>query len=70
VVTGVWLAAIVLGQAIAHPSVNYVATTPGMVGVGIAFLAESVRRPMRTIALQDFIIFVCCGGVILYLWVQ
>jgi aquaporin Z len=41
-VTGVWLAAIFLGRIIAHPSVNYVATTPGMAGVGIAFLAESV----------------------------
>jgi aquaporin Z len=41
-VTGVWLAVTVLGQVIAHPSVNYVATTPGMAGVCIAFLAESL----------------------------
>jgi aquaporin Z len=41
-VTGVWLAATVLGQAITHPAVNYVATTPGMAGVCIAFLAEGV----------------------------
>ena len=41
-VTGVCLAAACLGQVIAHPSVNYVATTPGMAGAGIAFLAEFV----------------------------
>jgi aquaporin Z len=41
-ITGVWLAATVLGQVIAHPSVNYVATAPGMAGAGIAFLAEGV----------------------------
>jgi aquaporin Z len=40
-VTGVWLAATALGQAIAHPAVNYVATTPGVAGVCVAFLAES-----------------------------
>ena len=37
---GILLAARVLGGAIAHPTVNYVVTLPGMTGVGIAFLAE------------------------------
>jgi aquaporin Z len=37
---GMCLAAGCLGQALAHPSVNYVATAPGMAGVGIAFVAE------------------------------
>jgi aquaporin Z len=41
-IIGVLLAAAGLGQVIAHPSVNYVATTPGMAGMGIAFLAEFV----------------------------
>jgi aquaporin Z len=41
-VAGVCLAAACLGQVIAHPSVNYVATTPGMAGAGIALLAELV----------------------------
>jgi aquaporin Z len=38
---GVLLAAVLLGQVLAHPAVNYVATAPGMAGTGIAFLAES-----------------------------
>jgi aquaporin Z len=41
-IIGVFLAAAGLGQVIAHPSVNYVATMPGMAGAGIAFLAEFV----------------------------
>jgi aquaporin Z len=41
-IAGVLLAAACLGQAIAHPAVNYVATAPGMAGAGIAFLAELV----------------------------
>jgi aquaporin Z len=41
-ITGVFLAAACLGPVIAHASVNYVATTPGMAGTGIAFLAEYV----------------------------
>jgi aquaporin Z len=41
-ITGVLLAGACLGQVIAHPSVNYVATAPGMAGVGMAFLAECV----------------------------
>jgi aquaporin Z len=41
-VIGVCLAAACLGQVIAHPAVNYVATAPGMAGIAIAFLAELV----------------------------
>jgi aquaporin Z len=37
---GVLLASAVLGQLVAHPSVRYVATTPGMAGVAAAFGAE------------------------------
>lgn len=37
---GLWLAAVILGLAIEHPSVNYVVTTPGPTGVAIAFAAE------------------------------
>jgi aquaporin Z len=40
--TGVLLATWVLGQALAHPTVHYVATVPGASGVGVAFLAELV----------------------------
>jgi aquaporin Z len=39
---GVLLAAAVLGQALGAPPVHYVATTPGIGGPGIAFLAEVV----------------------------
>jgi aquaporin Z len=39
-VTGVLLAAAVLGHVLADPAVNYVATVPGVYGVGVAFLAE------------------------------
>lgn len=37
---GVWLAARLLGAAIAHPAVNYVVTVPGSHGAIGAFLAE------------------------------
>jgi aquaporin Z len=40
--TGVLLAAWVLGHALAHPAVHYVATVPGASGVAVAFLAELV----------------------------
>jgi aquaporin Z len=40
-ISGVLVAAVLLGQVIAHPAVNYVATAPGMAGASIAFLAES-----------------------------
>jgi len=39
---GVLLAKLVLGNIIAHPSVNYVVTVPGPKGVGVAFAAEAV----------------------------
>jgi aquaporin Z len=39
---GVKVAAAVLGRALADPTVNYVATTPGARGAFIAFLAEAV----------------------------
>jgi aquaporin Z len=39
---GVVVSALVLGELLAHPSVRYAATVPGMAGVGVAFLAEVV----------------------------
>jgi aquaporin Z len=39
---GVLLVIRILGDAIVHPNVNYVVTTPGMGGTGIAFLAELI----------------------------
>ncbi len=39
---GILLAARILGSVIAHASVNYVVTTPGMGGAGVAFLAELI----------------------------
>jgi aquaporin Z len=39
---GVVVSALVLGELVAHPSVRYAATVPGMAGVGVAFLAEVV----------------------------
>jgi len=41
-VTGVFLAALVLPELVAAPSVQYAVTVPGMSGAGIAFLAELV----------------------------
>lgn len=41
-VIGVLIVSTLMGQLISHPSVNYVATLPSMVGNGIAFLAEFV----------------------------
>lgn len=41
-IAGVLLASVCLGHLLAHPAVNYVATTPGVAGVGIAFMAEVV----------------------------
>jgi aquaporin Z len=40
-VCGVLLSKLPLGAIIAHPSVNYVTTTPGPAGVGAAFIAEA-----------------------------
>ncbi len=39
---GVLLAARILGDAIAHPTVGYIVTVPGAGGAGIAFLAELI----------------------------
>lgn len=39
---GVVLSALVLGELLAHPCVQYAATVPGMSGVGMAFLAEVI----------------------------
>jgi aquaporin Z len=39
---GVALAALMLGELVAHPAVRYAVTVPGMRGVGVAFLAEVV----------------------------
>jgi aquaporin Z len=39
-IAGVLVAGSILGARIAHPSVNYVATQPGMTGVAVAFLTE------------------------------
>jgi aquaporin Z len=39
---GLWLAGGILRGAIADPSVNYIVTTPGVGGVGIAFWAELI----------------------------
>jgi aquaporin Z len=41
-VIGVLLSTLALGELVAHPSVRYAATVPGMAGVGVAFLAEAV----------------------------
>ncbi|MCI0369895.1 MAG: aquaporin [candidate division NC10 bacterium] len=39
---GVLLVALALGRALAHPSVNYATTVPGVAGPGVAFAAEAV----------------------------
>jgi len=39
---GVLISAAVIGMAIEHPAVNYVATTPGRSGAPVAFIAESI----------------------------
>jgi aquaporin Z len=41
-IAGMILAATLLRQILAHPTVNYVATLPGPSGAGLAFLAEVV----------------------------
>ncbi len=41
-VIGTAIATLFIDGALAHPSVNYVATMPGNFGVGVAFLAEVV----------------------------
>jgi aquaporin Z len=39
---GVWIATILIGKFLAHPSVNFVATLPGAYGLPAAFIAEIV----------------------------
>src|SRR5262245_55559904 len=39
---GVVLSALFLGELVAHPSVQYAATVPGMSGVAVAFFAEVI----------------------------
>jgi len=41
-VTGVLVVALFIGQAFAHPSVNYVVTVPGPAGDWVAFVAEFI----------------------------
>jgi aquaporin Z len=41
-VSGVWLAAIILQSNLSHPTVNYVATLPGNLGIQVAFTAEVI----------------------------
>ena len=41
-VAGIAAASAALGPLVSHPSVNYVTTTPGHLGEGIAFVAEGV----------------------------
>jgi aquaporin Z len=38
---GVVLSSLVFGALVAHPSVHYAVTIPGLSGVGVAFLAEA-----------------------------
>lgn len=40
--TGMVVAALALGRALAHPSVDFVATRPGVDGVAVALMAETV----------------------------
>jgi aquaporin Z len=52
-VAGVLLAAVVVGSALAHPEVRYVATVPGAAGVGVAFAAELlITWLLMTVVLQ------------------
>ncbi len=39
---GVFVAQLIIGPAVAHPTVNFVATIPGDYGVAVAFIAETV----------------------------
>ena len=41
-ILGIGVAALVLGDVVSHPSVNYVTTLPGSAGDATAFVAESV----------------------------
>ncbi len=49
---GVGLVALLLPEAVAHPSVHYVATVPGSAGVAVAFAAEvAISFGMMTLVL-------------------
>jgi aquaporin Z len=51
--TGLWLASILLGGAIADPSVNYIVTIPGREGELAAFLAElAISFGLMTVVLN------------------
>ncbi len=41
-VSGVAIASLLLGMAVAHPAVNYAVTRPGPLGVKVAFVAEVI----------------------------
>ncbi len=41
-IIGVFIASVALGKLPGHPSVNYVATIPGMQGIAVAFIAELI----------------------------
>ncbi|WP_055073518.1 MIP/aquaporin family protein [Pseudanabaena sp. 'Roaring Creek'] len=52
-ISGIWLAGVLLGTAIANPSVNYIATVPSFAGEMGAFLAEfGISLGMMTLILQ------------------
>lgn len=52
-ISGIWFAGLLLGMAIADPSVNYIATVPSSAGVFGAFLAEFLLSlGMMTLILQ------------------
>jgi aquaporin Z len=53
-VVGVQVAALVLGGALAHPAIRYVATVPGAAGVAVAFAAEL----MLTCVLMGVVLYV------------
>jgi aquaporin Z len=52
-VTGVAVAALVVGPALGHPAVRYVATVPGSAGVLVAFVAEvAITFLLMTVVLK------------------
>jgi aquaporin Z len=53
-VIGVLLSTLTLGELVAHPSVRYAATVPGMAGVGVAFLAECVISFLQMLLILRF----------------
>lgn len=52
-VAGVLIAVLIVGMAIGHPAVNYVATIPGGNGAGVAFIAElAITFILMSVVLQ------------------